>query len=104
MSNFDWPIGLDIKVAVAYGESKEVLAVPRDALVLRRGGASIFRINGENQAEQIPVEIGIGAEGLIQVIGNVQAGDNIVIRGAERLNPGQAVKINSNNQELISGQ
>ncbi|WDE12882.1 efflux RND transporter periplasmic adaptor subunit [Thalassomonas haliotis] len=104
MSGFDWPIGLDIKVAIAYGESKTVLAVPRDALVLRREGASIFRINGENLAEQIPIKVGIGAGNMVQVIGDVREGDNIVIRGAERLNPGQAVKINKNNQELISGQ
>ncbi|WP_281556164.1 efflux RND transporter periplasmic adaptor subunit [Thalassomonas sp. RHCl1] len=104
MSGFDWPIGLDIKVAIAYGESKAVLAVPRDALVLRREGASIFRINRENQAEQIPIEVGIGAGNLVQVTGDVKEGDNIVIRGAERLKPGQAVQIKQNNQELISGQ
>ncbi|WDE06437.1 efflux RND transporter periplasmic adaptor subunit [Thalassomonas viridans] len=104
MSAFDWPIGLDIKAAVAYGESKAVLAVPRDALVLRREGSSIFRINGENHAEQIPVEIGIGAGNLVEVIGDISEGDNIVIRGAERLTPGQAVTINPDNQDLISGQ
>ena len=103
MSSFDWPIGLNIKVAVANGDSKEVLAVPRDALVLRREGISIFRINSENSAEQIQVKVGIGAGEFVQVIGDVKAGDRIVIRGAERLSPGQSVQIKQNNQTLFSG-
>lgn len=104
MSTFDWPIGLNIKVAIAYGESQKVLAVPRDALVLRRQGSSVFRVNEENNAEQVPIEIGMGAGQMVEIIGDIKAGDNIVIRGAERLQTGQAVQIKKNNQELISGQ
>jgi RND family efflux transporter MFP subunit len=103
MSNFDWPVGLSIKVAVANGDSKQVLAVPRDALVLRREGISVFRINKENKAEQISVEVGIGAGQYVQVIGDVNEGDAIVIRGAERLMPGQAVQIKKTNEGLVSG-
>jgi RND family efflux transporter MFP subunit len=102
MTSFDWPIGLNIKVAVANGDSKSVLAVPRDALVLRRDGASVFRINTDNKAEQIKVTVGIGAGDLVQIIGDVKPDDRIVVRGAERLQPGQVVQINPNNQALIS--
>lgn len=103
MSQFDWPIGLDVKVAVASGEAKEVLAVPRDALVLRREGTSVFRINDKNSAEQVQVEVGMGVGELVAISGDVKPGDKIVIRGAERLQPGQAVQIKSSNQALISG-
>lgn len=103
MSKFDWPVGLDIKVAVANGEAKEVLAVPRDALVLRREGTSVFRINQENSAEQVQVEVGLGAGEYVAITGDVNVGDKIVVRGAERLRPGQAVQIKSSNQTLISG-
>ena len=103
MSSFDWPVGLNIRVAVADGDAKEVLAVPRDALVLRREGTSIFRINSENSAEQIKVSVGMGAGELVEVIGDVKPGDRIVIRGAETLRPGQAVQVKSDNKTLISG-
>jgi len=103
MSSFDWPVGLNVRVAVANGESKEVLAVPRDALVLRREGTSIFRINSENSAEQISVHVGMAAGELVEVIGEINAGDKIVVRGAERLRPGQAVQIKSDNSALVSG-
>ena len=102
MSTFDWPVGLEIRAAVANGESKRVLSVPRDALVLRRDGISVFRIKDDNPAEQVQVKVGFGAGEYVQVIGDIEAGDLIVIRGAERLNPGQKVQIKDNNQSLIS--
>lgn len=103
MSQVDWPIGLDIKVAVTNGPTKDVIAVPRDALVLRRNGISIYKIKSDNTAEQINVEVGVGAGELVQVVGDVMAGDRIVVRGAERLSSGQQVTIKTDNHKLISG-
>ena len=103
MSEQGWPIGLNIQAAVANGQSKTVLAIPRDAIVLRRNSTSVFRINNENLAEQIPVTLGLSEGELIEIIGDIAAGDKLVIRGAERLQPGQAVTIKDNNQALISG-
>ena len=103
MTNFDWPIGLNITAAVAVGESKEVLAIPRDALVLRRNGTTVFRIDDKNTAQQIDVLVGMGEGELVEITGNINEGDRIVIRGAERLRIGQTVNIKTNNQALISG-
>ncbi|MEW6982825.1 efflux RND transporter periplasmic adaptor subunit [Colwelliaceae bacterium 6471] len=102
MSAIDWPVGLNIKAAVANGESKEVLAVPRDALVLRRDGTSVFKIDSNNIAKKINVTIGIAVEGLVEIIGQVKDGDLIVIRGAERLRDGQTVEVKENNDALVS--
>jgi len=103
MSKFDWPVGLGMRVAVSNGESKQVLAVPRDALILRRDGISLFRLNSNNEAEQIDVTTGIGAGDYIQISGAIHEGDKIIIRGAERLKSGDKVAVKSNNQTLISG-
>lgn len=103
LSKFDWPVGLNVRVAVANGESKEVIAVPRDALVLRREATSVFRVKEDNTTEQIPVTVGMASGELVEVIGKVQVGDKIIVRGAERLQPGQAVQVKSDNQTLISG-
>ena len=102
LAKLDWPIGLNIKVAVANSDNKEVLAIPRDALVLRRNGISIFKVNKDNKAERIAVDVGIGAGEWVEVIGNVSAGDKIIVRGAERVRAGQIVQIKSNNHTLIS--
>jgi len=111
MSTFDWPIGLNIKAKVANGPSELSLAVPRDSLVLRRDGASVFRINKNDKgakAEKIAVVIGVGMDGLVAVTSSsaaskIEEGDLIVIRGAERLQDGQSVTIKKNNHELILG-
>jgi RND family efflux transporter MFP subunit len=103
MTTFDWPIGLNITAAVAIGESKEVLAIPRDALVLRRNGTTVFRIDEKNTAQQVDVQVGMGENDLVEITGNINEGDRIVIRGAERLRVGQTVNIKTNNQSLVSG-
>ncbi len=90
----DWIIGESVRVTMPTAAPRETLAVPRDALVFRTDGAAVFRVNGENKAERIAVETGSGDGELIAVISDdLQPGDQVVIRGAERLRPGQAVAI-----------
>ena len=88
-----WPVGTAIELAVPVNENQNVTAVSRDALVIRQSGIIVYRINGDNQAEPVPVKTGISNTTHIQVIGNVNENDKIVIRGNERLRPGQTVKI-----------
>lgn len=90
-----WVVGESVRVPMPTSAAREVLAVPRDALVLRREGASVFRVNDGMTAEKISVITGLGAGSLIEVIGELVAGDTIVVRGAERLNTGSSVQISS---------
>lgn len=96
-----WPVGLSVRVAVPKGASQSLLVVPRDAIVLRREGNAVFRIN-EDKAERVPVDLGIASGSVIAISGNVNVGDKVVIRGAERLQPGQKVAIKGNNDQLVS--
>ena len=93
MPNQGWLAGQVVKVEVPIGQARKVLAIPRDALVLRQNGSSIFRITSEGKAEKISINTNIASGELIGVEGNVKAGDKIVVRGGERLRPGQEVKI-----------
>jgi len=88
-----WRVGENVRVAVPSAPATEMLAVPRDALVLRREGATVFRITPEGTAEQVEVTPGLNAGELVAVTGRLVAGDRVVIRGAERLRPGQPVSI-----------
>lgn len=88
-----WRVGQQVRVGLPTAIPREVLAVPRDALVLRRDGASVFRINGESKAEKLPVTVGIASGNLIEISGNIKPGDKIVVRGSERLRPGQTVSV-----------
>ncbi len=86
-------IGQAIRVAVPTAAARHVLAVPRDALVLRRTGSSVYVISDENKAQRVAVQTGVASHALIEVSGNLKAGDRVVIRGGERLRPGQDVAI-----------
>ncbi len=87
-----WPAGQTLRVAIPSALARRVVAVPRDALVLRREGTSVFRVNDDNIAEAVRVETGIADGDLIEVHG-IEAGDRVVVRGGERLRPGQPVQV-----------
>ena len=91
--NPDWYAGTAVRLSTPIDTERSVVAVPRDALVIRQSGTMIYRVNADNTAELIPVETGIADNDYIEVLGNVAAGDQIVIRGNERLRPGQSVQI-----------
>ena len=88
----DFPIGSAVRVALPHSDSHEATTVMRDALVLRQAGTFVFVIDDENKAHQVPVETGIGMGERVEIIGDVRNDDNVVIRGAERLRPGQEVR------------
>jgi RND family efflux transporter MFP subunit len=88
-----WPIGSAVRVELPRGEAVEVVAVPRDALILRQDSVYLFRVGEDNVVEQVPVQTGVGHGELIEVRGNVNQGDKVVIRGGERLRAGQTVVI-----------
>ncbi len=86
-----WAAGHLVRVAVPVDAVRQVTAVPRDALVIRTDGTAVYRINEQSMAERLVVTTGIAGGDLIEVQGDVKPGDQIVIRGNERLRPGQAV-------------
>ena len=98
-----WTVGESVRLSMPTAEAKEVLTVPRDALVLRREGAFVFRIDDELNAEQVAVVTGLGAGTLIEVFGDINAGDRVVTRGAERLNTGMKVQISEDRGGSASG-
>ena len=89
----EWRIGETVRVVVPSQARESRLAVPRDALVLRRDSTSIYRVTSENTAERIDVETGVSSDGWVAVTGELGEGDKVIIRGAERLRPGQPVSI-----------
>jgi RND family efflux transporter MFP subunit len=88
-----FPVGQTLRVAVPMSAVRDALAVPRDALVLRPDGVTVFVVDANDMAKQVPVTTGVGSGDRIEVIGAVAAGDRVVVRGNERLRPGQPVSV-----------
>lgn len=88
-----FPVGQTLRISIPTSGSREVLTVPRDALVLRPEGQSVFVVDANNLAQRVSVTVGVGQGEHIEILGAVSPGDKVVIRGNERLQPGQAVDV-----------
>lgn len=86
-----WVIGSPVRVALPNSDPRQLVAVHRDALVLRGSEIFVLRVTNENVVEKVSVATGIGIGSMVEVIGDVSGGDRLVTRGAERLQPGQEV-------------
>ena len=64
---------------------------------MRNQGIHVVKIDAKSQAIKIPVTVGSGKGPLVEVSpiadNGLNAGDNVAVRGAERLQTGQDVEI-----------
>jgi len=86
-------VGELVSLALPIAPKQLTTLVPRDAIVLRSAGAYLFKIDTDNKAVKIPVELGDGEGDWIAVNGDLTDSDTVVIRGAETLQDGQQVKL-----------
>jgi hypothetical protein len=54
---------------------------------------SVFKVTDQSTVRQIKVIVGLGAGPFIEIFGELSAGDEVVIRGAEGLSDGMAINI-----------
>jgi RND family efflux transporter MFP subunit len=85
-------VGDAVRVYIPSAEPRDVLAVPRDALVLREDNTYIFKVDGKNTAQRIAVETGTEDGTLVEVKGPIAPGERVIVRGAERLEAGEKVR------------
>ncbi len=89
--------GMLARVTLPTGPEKMARMVPKDALVL--GGASpmVYVVDTDDKGAQtvrpVPVSLGAPSGALIEVRGELQPKQLVVVQGNERLRPGQAVNV-----------
>jgi RND family efflux transporter MFP subunit len=86
-----WTAGQLVKVTVPVQSVKPSLTIHRDALILRKDGIFVIKIDTENKAHRLLVKVGKGTIDRVSIQGDLQQGDQVAIRGAERLTEGQSV-------------
>ena len=69
------------------------LTVPRDSVVLREDGAFVMRINSDQKAERVSVEVTESNGDHVAVRGALESGDRVAVRGAESLQDGELVAV-----------
>ncbi|MGJ8662942.1 MAG: efflux RND transporter periplasmic adaptor subunit [Marinicella sp.] len=99
-SGLDLFAGSAVQVSLPKSEVKTGVTIPRDGLILRENESFVFTVDDEFIAHKVNVQIGQGIADWIMVVGPLNAGDQIITRGGERLTDGQQVRINNNNMDL----
>jgi RND family efflux transporter MFP subunit len=93
LSDAGWRVGAPVRVEIAPRNLRKVVTVPRDAVILRQGASYVMRVRADNTAERVAVNIGPGHANNVQIDGTLRVGDRVIIRGGERLEPGQSVTV-----------
>lgn len=101
--------GLSLTGRVPIGKNAPHLSVPVDAVLRTQRGDFIFRAKkpadpaGMPTAERIPVNISFEREGKVYLLPGadsvLQQGDQVVVEGNDRLQPGQPMMIQSRDSE-----
>jgi RND family efflux transporter MFP subunit len=92
--------GMMARVTMGVGAPQQALLVPKDALVLGGPSPAVMAVAVEPQtkatvARLVPVQLGVSDASLIQVIGELRAGDQVIVVGNERVRPGQPIAVES---------
>lgn len=91
--------GMVARVTLPTGPTQQALVVSKDALVLGGPTPVVFVLDADakNAAQgtvrPVPVTLGATYGGWIQVEGPLTANQRVIVRGNERLRPGQAVAV-----------
>jgi len=84
-------VGMLAEVLLPTRGARQGTIVPKDAVVSSGRESTLFVVGEGDVVRRVPVTLGQGVSGWIEVDGNVQPGDKVVMRGNERLFPGQQV-------------
>ena len=81
-----------VTLHVPAGPARTVVTVHKDAVLNRSEGALVFVVT-EGVARPRPVRLGEAVGGRFEVIDGLKPGETVVVRGNERLRPGQKVRV-----------
>ena len=84
--------GMFARATVSLTSKGAALLVPKDALVNNGQATTVFVVK-DGMAMQVPVTRGLDVDHQVVVVGDIAAGQQVVVRGNERLRPGQPVVV-----------
>lgn len=85
--------GMEAQVALPTAAGTDSLLVPRDAIINSFGRNVIF-IHDNNQARMVAVEVTGHAGDMSGIVGEgLAAGQNVIVKGSERVRDGQPVRV-----------
>ena len=79
-----------VTVRIPIGERRTIVSVHKDAVISNKGKQLVY-IVADGKANVRPVTVGEAVGTRLEVLNGLAPGDEVVVRGNERLRPGQAV-------------
>ena len=73
--------GQFVDVAIDTGESRPMLAVPREAVLLMQGGPAVFKLEGDD-FKPLAVQTGVIRGGWTEITAGLAEGDRVAVKGA----------------------
>ena len=86
-------VGESLSVMLPLGAARQVVSVHKDAILKRRGLSLVYVVTDDGTAQVRPVELGEAVGTRFEVLDGLAPGEVVVVRGNERLRPGQAVSV-----------
>ena len=81
-----------VVLMVPEGDQREVVAVPKDAILERQTGKMVFVFQG-GSVRPVQVQVGEAFGNKFEVVEGLRAGQQVVVRGNEALRPNQRVRV-----------
>jgi membrane fusion protein (multidrug efflux system) len=82
--------GMFIDVTLATEVRQQAIVIPEDAILPLQGADYVWVI-AEDTASRKVVDIGVRVPGFVEILGGVEAGEQVVVGGLERLREGASV-------------
>ena len=97
LDSSQWLVGTPVQVAIPVQLPEAVKVIPRDALVLRESGHVVFTVakadDDKRAVRRTPVKVVFGDSEKVIVTGALEAGDEVVVRGSNRVKDRQSVSV-----------
>jgi RND family efflux transporter MFP subunit len=94
--------GMLARVRLDLGSGRTALLVPKDAIVRQAQQEMVFLVEGD-QVRAVTVRTGRAVGSRVEVTGDLQAGQSVVVKGNERLMPGQKVRVEEARASATAG-
>jgi len=85
--------GLFANVDLEVGQRENALVVPESAVVFDQEGTYVWRLDGEQVANRVPIELGLRKQGRVEVRLGLRPGDTIVSAGTHKVVEGKKVAL-----------
>ena len=86
-------VGESVDALLPLGVPRQIITVHKDAILKMQGLTMVYVVAEDNTAQIRSIELGDATATRFEVLSGLSPGEPVVVRGNERLRPGQSVRI-----------